>query len=178
MQNKRLKKYVLEDDMYLDDSDGLYILFQEYTINNTFEIVENRLIIKEHIKKKFGLNDNDGLRAIIFTAFSMIIWEEEYVIDDSGVEYTVFVGKDIDEEDYYAIKVRTGSMREGYNDDNGGTIYCEAEEPFKQIINRYDNDLCENREILFKNLQSFQDNLREGLMKFKNKPKFRKWIDV
>lgn len=180
MRDSKLMKYVMDNDIYFDDREGLKIFYYEYSVENIFEIVNNELRIKECIKKEYGLTDNDGLKAIVFSAFYFINWEEEYVISgwaNDNIEHTVFIGRDIDEEDYYAIKVRTGVMNEYDSDGNGGTFIHQIADPFNDAIKWYKDDLEENREYVFKRLQRLQDIIREEIIKFKEKPKFRKYID-
>lgn len=180
MRDNKLMKYVMDKDIYFDDNEGLKIFYYEHSVENIFEIVNNELRIKECIKKEYGLTDNDGLKAIVFSAFEFINWEEEYIISgwaNDNIEYTVFIGRDIDEEDYYAIKVRTGVMNEYDSDGNGGTYTYQVADPFNDAIEWYKDDLEGNKEYVFKRLQRLQDIIRDEIIKFKEKPKFRKYID-
>jgi hypothetical protein len=169
---KQIQKYSLKEGMHLVTKEGTSIFELGEHPERIFKIENGELKINQRYQDLYGLSDNDGLRALVLLAFSMIEWEEEYIIMEDSVEHTIFVGRDIDEEDYYVVKVRSGSMYKICSDGNGNEFSEIIEQPFLKAINDCNGDLEHNKNYLFNRLERLQNIIRESTMRFKRKPQF------
>lgn len=170
MQNKMLKKYVLEDDIYLDENKGIPIFYDDYDLKKILLIKDNKLVIEESFKKEFELDDSEIIDAIVITLGFLIEWTEKYVIQDNGAESTIFMGNDGD--NYYSLRVETGITYECEYDGNGGSYIVENKPSIERFISWCNGDLKANEEYLFEKLEKYRLALKEEIVKYKEKPKF------
>ena len=48
-RDKKLRKYILKEDKYLNNYDGIYIFNQDYDIEDIFRIIDNQVVIRNRL---------------------------------------------------------------------------------------------------------------------------------
>lgn len=169
MQNKMLKKYVLEDDICLDENKGIQLFYDNYDLKTILLIKDNKLVIEEHFKTEFELDDSEIIDAIVITLGFLIEWTEKYVIRDNGAESTIYMGNDGD--NHYSLRVKTGTTYECEYDENGSSYIVEKKQGIERFISWCDGDLKLNEDYLFEKLEKYRLALKEEIVKYREKPK-------
>jgi len=133
-------------------------------------IKDNKLVIEESFKKEFELDDSEIIDAIVITLGFLIEWTEKYVIEDNGAESTIYIGNDGD--NYYSVRVKTGTTYECEYDENGRSYIVEKKPSIERFISWCNGDLKANEEFLFQKLEKYRLSLKEEIVKYREKPKF------